>query len=63
MWQYAMFFKNPIDLFLLAPHDVPVVIPSLFPLSVGHAVVCTIFESSFEFYVGAELTHYYGGFG
>jgi hypothetical protein len=31
--EHAMFFEYPIDLLFFAPHNVPVIIVSLFPLS------------------------------
>ncbi len=52
--EHAMFFEDPIDLFFFTPHDVPVVIISLFPLSFDHAFEDTVFEGGFELDIGAE---------
>lgn len=58
-----MFLKNPVDLFLFAPDDVPIFIPSLLPLSVVKALVYAVFEGGFELDVGARSAIIYGGFG
>jgi hypothetical protein len=58
-----MFLKNPVNLFLFAPDDVPIIIPSLLPLAVVKAIVYTVFESSFELDIGARSAIIYGGFG
>lgn len=52
--EHSMFFKYPIDLLLLAPHDVPVVIISLFPLSLDETFEDAVFEGSFELDIGTE---------
>ena len=44
----SVFFKDPVDLFLFAPHDGPVIIPSLFPFPVGKSIEYTVFERGFE---------------
>ncbi len=52
--QDAVFFKNPVNLLLLAPNDVPVIVPTLLPLPVNKTVVYAVLESGFELYVGAR---------
>lgn len=49
-----MFFEDPVDLFLFAPDDSPVVVVGLFPLPFGEAFEDTVFEGSFELDVGTE---------
>ena len=58
-----MFLEDPVDLFLLAPDDIPVIIPGLFPLPVLKGVVYTIFECGLELYVVASYYKGYGGLG
>jgi len=58
-----MFLKNPVNLFLFAPDDVPIIIPSLLPLAIVKAIVYTVFERSFELDIRARSAIIYGGFG
>ena len=55
--------KYPVYLFLLAPNNIPVVLPCLLPLSIYESIVDTVFESGFEFYAGPELLIGYGWVG
>lgn len=59
----AVFLKDPVHLLFLAPNDVPIIIPSLLPLSVTKPVINRIFKSSFVLYIGARSSKIYGGFG
>lgn len=52
--KHAMFFKDPVDLLFFAPHDAPVIVKGLFPLSFVHSLEYAIFEGGFELDVGAE---------
>ncbi len=61
--QYAMPLEYPVHLFLLAPDDIPVVVPSLLPLSIDEPIVDAVFESGFEFDAGPALLIVYGGVG
>lgn len=54
MWQDAMLLKHPVYLLLLAPDDVPVIVPGLLPLSVHEAIVDAVFESCLELDAAAE---------
>jgi hypothetical protein len=58
--QDTMPLKYPVHLFLLAPNYIPVIIPSLLPLSIYESIVNAIFESSFEFYARPESPISYG---
>lgn len=59
----AVLLENPVDLFLLAPDNIPVVVPGLLPLTVLEAIVDAVFERGFEFYIGPRYLKRYGGFG
>lgn len=61
--QDPVFFKDPLDLFFLTPHDSPVIIPSLFPFPVDESIEYAIFKRGFELDVRAELEKDYGGLG
>jgi hypothetical protein len=61
--QNAMLLEDPVDLLLLAPDDVPVVVPGLLPLSIDKPIVDAVFKSGFEFYTAAESSINYGGVG
>jgi len=63
MWQNSVFLEDPIYLLLFAPNYVPIVIPSLFPLSVCEPIIDCIFESGFKLDVAAEFAMPYGGLG
>jgi hypothetical protein len=60
---HAKFLENPLDLFLFAPHYVPVVAFSLLPLSIGESFVDAIAEGGSEFDVLADYCLFYGGLG
>jgi hypothetical protein len=47
----SVFLEHPVDLFLLAPHHVPVIAIRLSPLSVQDALVDAVAERCFEFNV------------
>jgi hypothetical protein len=59
----AIFLEDPVDLFLLAPDDIPIVVPGLFPLPVHEGVVDCVLEGGFELYVRAASRMAYWGFG
>lgn len=40
--------EDPIDLFLLAPHNIPIVRCDLFPLSIQHGLVHAVTKGRFE---------------
>jgi len=63
MRQYAMLFKDPVDLFLLAPDSIPVLVPGLLPLSVLEGIIDAVFEGGLKLDVGAASEGKYGGFG
>lgn len=63
MGQHAMLLEHPVDLFLLAPHDCPVVVPGLPPLPARHPLQHRILEGSLETDVGSTLTNTHGGTG
>lgn len=50
----AMLLKRPIYLLLLAPDDVPIIVPGLLPLSAHKPIVDAVLEGRFESYGGAE---------
>ena len=59
----SVLLENPVDLFLLAPHHVPVVGIGLAPLAVVEAFVDAVAEGGFEFDVLVEWAGGYGGVG
>ena len=61
--QDAVPLEYPVHLFLLAPDYIPVVVPSLLPLSIDEPIVDAVFESSFEFDARPALLIVYGGVG
>jgi hypothetical protein len=63
MWQYAIFLEYPIDLLLFTPDDIPVIVPSLLPLTVDEAVVDCVFKGCFELDGGTVWSICYGGVG
>lgn len=54
MRQDPMLLKHPVYLLLLAPNDVPVIVPGLLPLAVHERIVDAVFEGGFELYAAAE---------
>jgi hypothetical protein len=60
---YAILFEYPIDLFLFAPHDVPLVAIGLLPLAIEETAVDAISKGCFEFKIGAGSGRGYGGVG
>lgn len=58
--QDAMLLEDPVDLLFFAPHEVPVIIPGLLPLSANQTVVDAIFEGGFELYGGSSSFKNYG---
>lgn len=54
MRQDPMLLKHPVYLLLLAPNDVPVIVPGLLPLAVHERIVDAVFEGCFELYAAAE---------
>ena len=61
--EHSVPLEHPVDLFLLAPDEVPVIIPGLSPLPVGQCVVDTVLKTGFELNVGASWGQEYGGLG
>jgi hypothetical protein len=59
----TVLFEDPINLFLFAPDDVPIIVPSLPPLSVLERIVDAILECGLIFDVGSSSIFTYGGFG
>lgn len=59
----AMFFEDPVYLFLFAPHEIPVVVPGLLPLSADEAVVDAVFEGGFKLEGGSSSFENYGATG
>lgn len=53
--QHAMPLEDPVNLLLLAPHQIPVIPIGLFPLSVGQARVDAVLEGSLEFYIAGMI--------
>ena len=49
-----MLFEHPIHLLLLAPDDVPVIVPRLLPLPVHETVVYAVLESGLELNTASE---------
>jgi hypothetical protein len=49
-----MFFKNPLNLLLFTPHNIPIIIISLFPLSFGKTLKNAVSKRSFKLDIGAE---------
>ena len=50
----TMLLEHPVHLLLLAPDDVPVIVPGLPPLTTHEAVVDAVLEGSLELYGRAE---------
>lgn len=50
----AMLLEHPVYLLLLAPDDVPIVVPGLLPLTTREAVVYAVLEGGLELYGRAE---------
>ena len=48
-------FKHPVDLFLIAPHDVPIIVVGLFPLPPVQTLEDTISEVCLELYTRSVL--------
>lgn len=63
MGKDAVLFEHPIYLFLLAPDDVPVIVPCLLPLTVEETVVNAVLEGGLELYAAADYHRPYGGVG
>ena len=61
--EHAVPLEDPVDLFLLAPHDVPIVVPCLLPLPALHGVQHAIFERGLEFDVRGASRYTYGPVG
>ena len=61
--QDPMLLKHPVYLLLLAPDDVPVIVPRLLPLAVHEPVVDAVLEGGLELYAAAEWAERYGGTG
>ena len=59
MREYSMFFEDPVYLLLLTPHDCPIIIPCLLPLSVGKPVVDAVFEGGLILDIGAVCLRRY----
>ena len=59
----AVLLENPVDLLLLAPDNIPVVVPGLLPLTILETIVDAVFEWGLEFYIGPRYLKRYGGFG
>jgi hypothetical protein len=55
--------EDPVDLLLLAPHDVPVIGVHLPPLASDQALVHAVAERCFELDGGAELARRTAGSG
>ena len=51
-WQDPGLLEHPVDLLLVAPHEVPVVVVGLFPLSTIEALQYTISEIGLELDIG-----------
>jgi len=49
-----MFLKNPLNLLFFTPHDGPIIVIGLFPLSFGETLKNTISKRGFEFDIRAE---------
>ena len=47
--EYSVSLEYPVDLFFLAPDDIPVIIVSLLPFSGLKGLLHTILEGSLEF--------------
>ena len=56
----AMLLEHPLHLLLLAPDDVPVILPRLPPLSPREPVVDAVLEGGLEFDGRAEWKGGYG---
>ena len=63
MRQHPVPLENPVYLLLLAPYQVPVIIPCLLPLAVAQRIVDAVLKSCFEFDVGANCQAQYGALG
>lgn len=52
LWYQSVFFENPVNLLLLAPHDIPFIVLSLylFPLSFHEGLVDAVPEGGLEPY-------------
>lgn len=59
-WQNAVPLEHPIHLLLLAPHHVPVVVVSLFPLTPHETFVHAVFETGLELYAASMSRMQYG---
>lgn len=61
--QDAVLLEHPVHLLLLAPDDVPVVLPRLLPLPVHEPLVHAVLERRLELYAAPECHTPYGGVG
>lgn len=63
VWQDPVLLEYPINLFLLTPNHIPVIVPSLSPLSISESIVNTVFECGFKLNIVATSFKKYGGLG
>jgi hypothetical protein len=61
--QDAMLLEDPIYLLLLAPHQIPIIIPGLLPLPTHQAIVDAVLEGSFKLDGGSSSFENYGAMG
>ena len=59
----AILLENPVDLFFLAPKYIPIIVLSLFPLSIIKSTVDAVSKSGLEFDIVARCARWYGGVG
>ena len=59
----AMLFKDPVYLLLLAPHQIPIIVPGLLPFPADQSVVDAVFEGGFKLDGGSSSFENYGATG